>query len=126
MQASIDVIAETTHVVGDQSIVDASSHRLLLDEALCDHVGVAELKRRVVAAIGAPWASRPHALALYVGDAELLDEWRGEDFGLQDGTTLTAVVRTETAPPPPPPPVAGPPMASSCATDPCRCNARSL
>ena len=101
MLATIDVIAETTHVIGDQSIVDTSRHRLALDEALCDPVPVGEIKRRVVAAIGAPWASRPHTLALYVGDAELLDEWRGEDFGLQDGTTLTAVVRTETAPKPP-------------------------
>ena len=39
-------------------------------------------------------ASRARA-QLFVGDAELDDEWHGEDFGLQDGTTLTAVVRTE-------------------------------
>ena len=64
MLATIDVIAETTHVIGDQSIVDTSRHRLALDEALCDPVPVGELKRRVVAAIGAPWASRARTMKL--------------------------------------------------------------
>ena len=63
MQASIDVIAETTHVVGDQSIVDASSHRLLLDEALCDHVGVAELKRAPIGAVRRVYADLGLALS---------------------------------------------------------------